>query len=263
MQISKASKAFAVVSFATLIACSEVGPKGDPGASGTPGVPGAPGTKGDHGAQGQPGSPGEAGPSGQQGVAGEAGPPGPSGPQGEAGPAGAPGDAGPSGPPGEAGSPGITGFVWKDAVGAQVRVVFPTSWAPPSLFVADSLNYVWRVSSISGVIVPARDDLDGANAMTFKYTSTDCSGTAYVSVEEVAYPAGFTFRVTGDARYRALSPTTVPASIQQRSFLGGSGCSTSSATSIWAVPESTTLPSAAITKPASLLTPPVHAEYAQ
>lgn len=110
---------------------------------------------------------GPAGPQGPQGVPGPRGSQGPAGPQGATGPQGQVGATGPQGPSG-------TGALL--VVDSQGKTIGPLSWPATA-------GYIWGVVlKVNGQLLnlPITPNGFQDTAVTLFYTSTDCSGTAYV-----------------------------------------------------------------------------------
>lgn len=140
------------------------------------------------------GASGATGATGTQGIPGPKGDPGVAGPKGDKGDTGAKGDPGSPGAPGAAGSPGSPGL--PGAPGASGP-------AGPSLVVLDASSKVLgHVLSFDGAsltywyeangVAPIPVSLLGQQSNSFSptialyYTTTDCSGSAYVNVND--YP---------------------------------------------------------------------------
>lgn len=148
-----------VVAAFGLMACSTsgergvTGPTGPAGQSVTTDTEGPRGPTGATGPQGPSGPPGPSGPKGDTGPMGPAGPDGPAGlqgPQGIQGPQGPQGPQGIQGPQGPAGPSGVsTGYAWKNASGAIVRVMHYDT-ASGYAATMDSNGTVWNADLYGG-----------------------------------------------------------------------------------------------------------------
>jgi hypothetical protein len=194
---------------------------------------------------------------------GPAGPPGPAGaPASEpnagatanAGPTGPQGPQGPQGPPGitpDAG-PAVPRLVWRDQNNAVVRVVEEREGSNPNYLVMDANGYVWRTDGW-GQLTTFQ-----ASAPSVAYTSTDCTGTAYWTVN---LPPGYVFEFESDLGSYRVIPKVAPTQISMQSFqLLGQSCNTISSQNVLAVPFSS-MPAVAITKPTNLYAPPMRPVY--
>lgn len=99
------------------------------------------------------------------------GEPGPRGPVGDVGPAGPVGARGPDGPPGVPGT-GSGSIVWKDAAGVITGL-------GDRLMVVDSGGLFWFLDPETAQPNLAQH-LYGPSAQTKYFTTTDCSGSAYL-----------------------------------------------------------------------------------
>lgn len=132
---------------------------------------------------------GPPGPQGPPGPAGPSGPQGPPGPVGVQGPVGPHGPAGPQGPTGSAGPMGASAPQVVDSTG-QVFAQFAGEDFDSAGQGVDSailkIHGVW----IRGLVTPAGLTESG---VTFVYTTSDCSGTAYLQTPNV----GLSFNTQG------------------------------------------------------------------
>lgn len=135
---------------------------------------------------------------------------GSAGPQGDRGPAGAEGAQGPAGERGEVGPQGLSavrGLQWVDATGALV---------------GDQLTYV----DAAGVLWPIDPETASVRLVDLHltsnrlYTSTDCSGVAYV----VAPAPRQAFDMVDDPTLRVRRDTAMRTVIDAGSGFGGGTC---------------------------------------
>ena len=185
-------------------ATGATGTQGLAGITGAPGATGATGLPGSAGATGGQGVTGAIGSTGANGVAGSTGATGVTGPagiQGIAGLTGATGTTGASGLPGQTGPAGATGATGVGATGptgasaTTYRILDSNGLdVGPAIFSTDGGN-VGTVAVLNGnrVLItltpndtsqlPASADLtmSGGSSGNVFFTSTDCTGTAYLS----------------------------------------------------------------------------------
>jgi hypothetical protein len=239
------------------------GPQGPTGPQGTPGS--TSGTQGPQGPQGPAGPQGDTGKTGATGATGTQGPPGPQGPMGYSGgtgptgatgpqgPQGAQGLQGPPGPPGPASDAGAGASVaWKDANGNAMSVISSFNLG---ILWADSSGYIWQIRP-DGTLTGSDGSSASSNFQTFFFTSTDCSGTAYVK----AFYGRWVIYLPGSSIQPYAFPDAGAAtSINAQSEGTGPGpsCGTTGGFQMSAVPFSTLV---AVTAPA-VPTPPYHPEF--
>jgi hypothetical protein len=141
------------------------------------------------------------------GCTGTTGPQGAPGPQGERGPAGERGEPGAKGDRGEAGAGAARGLQWVDATGALV---------------GDQLTYV----DDAGVLWPIDPETARVRAVDLHllsnrlYTSSDCSGVAYV----VAPAPRQVFDMLDDPTLSVRRDAVVRVDIDAGSASSSSGC---------------------------------------
>jgi hypothetical protein len=197
------------------------GPQGPTGPAGPAGAIGATGSPGSSGPQGPQGPSGPAGPAGPAGQAGATGPVGPAGPTGASGPSGPQGPQGPQGPAGPQGA-SAPGPVVRDSNGALVGGNLALLG-----FYLFQMNGTWYGLQFtpSGFTTTST-----APENATYYTSTDCSGTGYVSWGSSTEIGGlwtvFSYVLGTTAYYFPPAPTAIAA--QSVTFPGISGCNATS-----------------------------------
>lgn len=142
------------------------------------GPQGPAGPAGPMGPAGPAGVPGIAGPAGPAGLVGPAGPMGPAGPAGAAGPQGVPGEAGAQGPAGPQGPQGLQGPAGPS--GGGLTVVDNNGLSIGTLLDPWNGFVVRQVGPDKLLLQLAANGLP-QSSITFFHTSTDCTGTRYIT----------------------------------------------------------------------------------
>ncbi|MCB0220444.1 MAG: hypothetical protein KDH09_12165 [Chrysiogenetes bacterium] len=151
-------------------------------------------------------------------------------------------------------------IIWEDATGAFVGEIEPVF--------LDANGWAWWVDPLTG-LTPARPELPGETiaAVTPAYTNNDCTGTAYIPLDDKftslwsdtvpAQRAGFPFEVVGQAGYHVVPPNASAGPQILASYLTESGCVEGSPDGTTHVLLSETVPGTPISAPS--FTGPLHA----
>lgn len=167
---------------------------------------------------------------------------------------GATGATGPVGPVGPVGPPGGRGYVWLDSTGAFVAPfadVWFAHWIDPST------GLLWEINTTDGHSAVGRWELAGVVSAKY-FTSTDCTGTAYVSADWLVPNVTVEVTTTGTPTYYkvpATAPTSAAVDTNSKYDEPTANCATAAFTLTAGVPV-TALTS--VTKPTRPYTPPLH-----